>query len=197
LNLETWGLVSSLDFTEWDIIGVTSILNACNVFFSSIIGLSLLVLVWFVADPDVYGVVSIKNLNIGVVEVLLDESENFFHKHVSSSVWYVEETRLEIGWHTECWCWEVVLFTTKGSPETFIFFTFVKSLNASTVFSKLIEKVLAQIALLFAWSFTLPQVKVFTTGCGDDESILRVEVGSSNVILLHGLGSNSERRLDT
>lgn len=102
LNLETWGFVASLYFSDLHIIGVTAVLDAVDVFFSSILSLFLFMLVRLVTDPDVDSVVRIENHDIVVVEIFLHETEDFFHEHVSSTVGDVKESRLEINGHAEC-----------------------------------------------------------------------------------------------
>jgi hypothetical protein len=86
LNLETWRFVTSLNFAELYVIGVTAVLDAVDVFFSSVVCLFLLVLVRLVSNPDVDSVVSIKDLNVVVVKIILHKSENFFNEHVSTTV---------------------------------------------------------------------------------------------------------------
>lgn len=117
LDLKMGGLLSGFHFDDGDFLGVTAILNLFDVLFSAFDTVPLLVLVGLVADPDVDGVVGVKDLAILIVEVLLHEAEELLDEHVASGVGDVEKPGLEVSRHVHVTGGQEVFLASKDFPE--------------------------------------------------------------------------------
>lgn len=99
LDLKMGGLLAGKHFNDADFLGVTAVLNLVNVLFSAFDSVRSLVLVRLVADPDVDGVVGVKDLAILIVKILLHEAKEFLDEHVTSGVRDVEKSSLKVSGH--------------------------------------------------------------------------------------------------